>query len=697
MPLFRSGSALLTASIANPLLLCCCSLLVGCSGLSPAITVPRVAGAIGSIQGRVFGGQQPLIGSHVYVYAVGTSGYGAASNSLLLAGLGTARDASGHYYVATDANGAFSVTGDYICTAGTQVYLYASGGDPGNGASNPAIGLLAGLGQCPVVGTLAVQVPHVVVNEVSTAAMAYALASFAVDATHISSSGTPLAQTGVANAMANVANLISISSGFPLTVTPSGTGAPPAQRMATFGNILAACVNSSGANSNQCVQLFSNAASGGQSTGTLPTDTATAQINVAHHPYTAMYSLFGLQTPAAPFQPALTAVPEDLTVQIFYHGPSGPTIFTSPDYVSPVAFAFDAGGNAWVFSETESGEQSGGAVPANVTKLSPSGVQLSSTDFTEPTGGSDNRAYRLAIAPNGDVWVGQNNGMAVFSSAGTEISPAAGYECAGLQSAISIQFGSDGTAYVADGGSAQINASGAYKFAPSGACLGALTVSVPPVEQSSYIQGANVDSQNNVYLTDAYRDSSGSVVAHLFEFPAGRTSAQGNLLARGNVLGAVDAADHLWLAGPQGPVVIANGPAPVSPATGYSNASQNFSSTANFVTTPAIDGLGNVWYPIVVFAPPGSGTGFFGNPIYGVFAEFTNSGSLMTPPQDFALFPIEESRSYLETHGGPTADGMAIDGSGNLWILSSGTFFEYVGLGAPVVTPHVAGQYGVRP
>jgi hypothetical protein len=68
---------------------------------------------------------------------------------------------NGFYYVPTDANGNFSITGDYLCTPDSQVYLYASGGNPGMapGTNNTAIGLIAVLGDCPSTGTFAAVIP----------------------------------------------------------------------------------------------------------------------------------------------------------------------------------------------------------------------------------------------------------------------------------------------------------------------------------------------------------------------------------------------------------------------------------------------------------------------------------------------------------------------------------------------------------
>jgi hypothetical protein len=107
-------------------------------------------------------------------------------------------------YVATGSNGAFSLTGDYSCSSGQQLYMYVLGG------TNAAAGLMAVIGSCPASGSPAIAVA---VNEVTTIAAAYALAGFATDATHVSSSGTALAQVGIANAFANAANLANVSTG----------------------------------------------------------------------------------------------------------------------------------------------------------------------------------------------------------------------------------------------------------------------------------------------------------------------------------------------------------------------------------------------------------------------------------------------------------------------------------------------------
>jgi hypothetical protein len=174
--------------------------------------------------GTVLHGQVPIAGAHVYVLAANTTGYGNASVSLLDSALTGASDSIGAY-VTTGSDGTFKITGDYTCTANTQVYLYALGGDSGPG-NNPASGLLAVLGNCPTSGSFSTTA-KITVNEVSTIAAAYAMAGFATDATHVSSSGTPLAETGIANAFANAASLADLSTGTALRATSAGNGVVP--------------------------------------------------------------------------------------------------------------------------------------------------------------------------------------------------------------------------------------------------------------------------------------------------------------------------------------------------------------------------------------------------------------------------------------------------------------------------------------
>jgi hypothetical protein len=122
--------------------------LAGCSGLGSASFPDAAANPaqvpVGTIQGSVYGGHAPLTGAHVYLLSPGTSGYGSQASSLLC-NTGTANAScttslalnasdpnipTSWYYETTDATGAFNLTGNYTCTAGNPVYIYAYGGSP---------------------------------------------------------------------------------------------------------------------------------------------------------------------------------------------------------------------------------------------------------------------------------------------------------------------------------------------------------------------------------------------------------------------------------------------------------------------------------------------------------------------------------------------------------------------------------------
>ncbi len=217
--------------------------LTGCSSFQTTASSSLAQGA--AVQGRVHGGRQAIVGAHIYLMAANTAGYGGASVSLL-DGNATGQSDSIGAYVLTDAQGGFSISGDYSCTSTQQVYLLAVGGDTGAG-NNPSSALMAVLGQCPSGGTnFGTAVPFISVNEVTTVAGVYALSGYMTDMLHVSSSGTALANVGMANAFVTAANLANISNGTANATTPAGNGTVPQAKINTLANILTACINSDG-------------------------------------------------------------------------------------------------------------------------------------------------------------------------------------------------------------------------------------------------------------------------------------------------------------------------------------------------------------------------------------------------------------------------------------------------------------------
>jgi hypothetical protein len=314
--------------LAPVCLLALASLLTGCT---LETTATAVDGPGPAISGVAFGGQQALLNAKVYVLAVNPTGYGGpgiaasssnASISLLNPMLtGNTADSIGSYVLTNSTNGGFSLGGLYSCTSGYaqgtgsavtlsgngQVYLYVLGGTGSlSSVTNTSSGLLVALGRCNSPTT------QVTVNEVTTVGTAYAFAGFATDATHIGSSGSALALTNLDNAFATVANLVNTSTGVPASATAGGNGTVPSANIYTIADILAACVNSDGGNTGSCGTIFPYMKTNGAS-GTAPSDTATATINLAHNPWpttagvTALYGV--IASIGAPFVGGLSSQP----------------------------------------------------------------------------------------------------------------------------------------------------------------------------------------------------------------------------------------------------------------------------------------------------------------------------------------------------------------------------------------------------
>ena len=263
------------------------------------------------LQGLVNGGQSRAIaGARVYVFQASSSRFSNSSISLLTAATGN-RDSIGNY-VLTNEQGGFSIAGEYICTAGHQVYVYAKGGNSGGDGPNEAIGLMASLGACPESGNFDSVRPFIFVNEVTTVAAAYAMADRAIDATHISGPDASSLSTGTLDA----SDLASVVTGFSNPIVTSSGKRIPKTKIHTIANILAACVNSDSANSSACSALFKHARNNGES-GVAPADTATAAINILRNPRSNVLALFELQpNVSAPFQPALRSAPADFTLSV---------------------------------------------------------------------------------------------------------------------------------------------------------------------------------------------------------------------------------------------------------------------------------------------------------------------------------------------------------------------------------------------
>jgi hypothetical protein len=267
------------------------------SGCSPqSITRNTTPTTTVGATGYVHGGQQPVSGASIQLYAVGTSGDGSAATPLLT------------QVVTSDANGNFSLRGLYTCpTPGSLVYVVATGGNPGlpSGTDNPSIGLMTALGTCSSLTSST----FININELTTVGAVTALAPFmdSADAIGSSSATAPLlvAAFTYANQLVNYA-----TGSAPGTNVPVGATVP-VEQLDTIANVLSACVNSGGGiagDATPCGNLFALAT---PTTILPPTDTILAALYITRYgvSYLDTAALFDLVLPTAPFQPQLSQSP----------------------------------------------------------------------------------------------------------------------------------------------------------------------------------------------------------------------------------------------------------------------------------------------------------------------------------------------------------------------------------------------------
>jgi len=613
--------------------------LTGCA-LSPTAPLSPEEGA--AMRGMVHGGQQPVVGAHVYLMAANTTGNAGsgiaasaanASLSLLTSATGYS-DAVGNY-VPTDANGAWAITGDYTCTPNQQVYLYVLGGNAGSGV-NSAVGMLAALGSCPAAGIFPSNM-YVWINEVSTIATAYAIAGFATDATHVSSSGTTLAELDLANAFANVTNLETLQTGSAPNNTPAGNGSVPAPLINSLANILAACINSSGATSSQCSTLLGNTLNNA-STPAAPTDTATAAINMAHNPGANVATLYGLIAgTGAPFS-GLRQAPNDFAIALNFSANLG---------VQPNDLAIDASGNAWVTDTANN----------RIVKFSPLGAVLSGTGYT--AGGDIQFPFIIAIDNSGNAWVANyiNPGSTVteLTSSGALAAGTGNFTGGGLSIPTGLAIDANNNVWIASNKTASV-----AEISGGAIVSGANGYPVPST------LGIAIDTANHPWIS-----CSGQSL--LFE----ELSTSGAIINSDPGRGgsdidvpkdiAIDASGNVWIVDPYTTNVIEEASSgaypPISGYFGYAQGS--FTGPTGI----AVDGAGNVWV-----------ADYQGSKI----VELSNTGTVLSGATGYTGGVASESFSAVP------------DGSGNLWSVSFGTqtVTEFIGLSAPVVTPLAAGVKG---
>ncbi|HMH13091.1 MAG TPA: NHL repeat-containing protein [Edaphobacter sp.] len=553
----------------------------GSGGSTGGGTTPADA----ALSGTLYGGQQPISGSTVTMYAAGTTGYGTGATSIL----------SGSGHVMTDANGGFSLASGYSCPSPTsQVYLVASGGNTGSGVNNKAV-LMAALGNCNSLTSST----FISMNEVSSVAAVYALAQFMTPgSTAVGTSSTNI--TGMVNAFHTVTNLTDLAKGTARSTTPAGNGTVPASTINTLANIMAACVNTTGATPT-CTSLFSAATPSG---GTAPTDTLAAILDIAQNPGHSVTALFNVPPAQALFQPSLSGAPNDWTISVEYTGGGLST---------PGLPAIDAAGNIWVPN---------GIDPGTLSEFSSTGEPLSGANGF--SGGGLSLPFAVAVDLNGNVW-SANFGVPAVSehtAGGTALS-GNGFTATGLSTQYGIALDATGNVFTANSNSTvtKLNAAGTSigQFTSGGLNFGyALAVDelqnvwvanagplLTPGNTISKFSNSGTAASLSGFLGGGLNnpeaiaiDANGNVWAGNFSSPAvskfnsaGAPQSGAGYTTPAPVAGiAVDGSNTVWTANLDGSVShLSNAGTAISPATGF------LATGATGEVGVAIDASGNVW------------------------------------------------------------------------------------------------------
>lgn len=584
-----------------------------------------------AIQGNVHGGEQPVVGAHIYLFAANPAGYGSPSISMLNGSQpGIATDATGSY-VLTGANGNFNISGDYTCTAGQQVYLLALGGNPGlpPGQVNPALALIAAFGACPDGQTsFASTIPYVSINEVTTVAAIYSLSGFMTDATHMGYASTPGALQGIANAFSTVTNLVDLSTGVARIHNVAGNGDVPQAELNSLANLLVNCVNSDGTAS--CSPLFTNAPA---LDGTAPTDTVIATLNITRNPGANVSALYTASQLSAPFQPSLTAAPNDWTLALTFY---------ANNMVAPYFPAIDSVGNVWVPGYTSN----------TLTEFDPTGKILSgSSGFT---GSGLNLPFSIAIDSHDNPWVinfgpvGAST-ISKFSPAGAALTSAP-YPCA--SACFFSAFDSSQNLWISGTDHATV-------LAPDGSVLKNFAT-------SAFDSGIAVNSAGIGWTIgqprELYRLDLSATLSFTSETTTSAT-ASNELTSM-----AIDSADNTWYASNQNNAIgksDKNGIL-VSPANGYTGGGLNGPAQI------AVDGSNRVW---------------IANREGNSLSVFTNTGTALSPTDGFQASSLSNPRGLA----------IDASGNVWLTNFTMNSLTEFVGIATPSITPISSTTHGQRP
>ncbi|MGH7778443.1 MAG: NHL repeat-containing protein [Candidatus Binataceae bacterium] len=629
------------------------------------------------------GGQQPIAGATVTLYAAGEPG-GTAAAAIIS--------------TTTNTDGDF-VLPSFTCPSGTaEAYVVATGGNPGGG-TNAAVALMAMAGECA-------EIPSFVdINELTTAAAVYAMAQFmGIGSGCVDCGGELAARLAGARSLSGkspwidqaaqrASGLVDVTSGGPGITLPSVAecdgGSPPInctteETLDQLADVLAACVNSSGLSSSECQTLFCDSTPGGTyssscSITAIPTDTLQADLSIALNPGTVYIAgLYNLAGPDLAFSPGLATAPNDWTLSLNFSSgapevgaysialdgsgnvwttnnvtsvtelaPDGNPISPSGGYTNgipaPISLAIDASGNVWV---TNCGSASNNPqctdTNGSVSELNSSGDPVAGSPFS---GGGINNPIGIAIDLESDVWIVNpgNASVTELDSSGSPVSPSNGFTGGGLNDPEWVAIDGSGGAWITDFVFSRAPLALVSEFASNGTPAAGSPFSGGGIQSP---QGVAIDRAGDVWITNCYNGG-----------------------IRGTCPGSVSELDSSGT--------------PLSPSSGF-----NGGGVSGGVFGVAIDGTGNVW------------TSDYGNGINPNVAELiggnTEGTTCSSPPLNGETgCPLSPAAGFVGASLNCPGE-IAIDAEGDVWVADNTSgcggsgpsgVTEFVGVAAPIKTP----------
>ncbi|MFC6644196.1 hypothetical protein ACFQBQ_01025 [Granulicella cerasi] len=691
----------------------------GCANVALSGSTESLSGSQGTLSGKLHGGNQPVVGALVRLYAAGTSGYGSAG-TLYATTTSSAPDGGFQFSKSATNTGVTNSSGSsWGCPSSgdPQMYLISTGGiTQGTGtATNSAAAFAIALGRCSQITSAT----FVDLNEVTTVATMAALQQYFNPNTE--SFGAPAstqAQTGFQNGVATISNMVDKAAGAAyssntVSATPAGHSAsvtvtitPETKKINAIANVLAACVNQTSSSAAQCSTLFASVPAPSPAvtsqpgiTFSAPTDVLQAAYFMLSNPASGsaanINAAFGLISADAPFQPSLTTAPTDWSVAIRYDSASACTAGTFLG--GAYDLAVDGAGNLWAAGDSANG---------NLMALTPAGAPMVCDLGTNVA-----TSKALTIDTAGYIWIASNSAANVY-----RYDPNASSYTTWPTLHVPYAIAADGVGNVFY---TSVSGTEVDEFANAATAVTPATArKVGAVGSGPFYLSA--DTAGNVWVLQTA--SSGS----LYQVYPSTTTTAGNYYNgfQSSIVASTSASgDTGHITNPYG---IAAGLNRKMALINGSNTASSVSNTLSLVTPAstagqavtitdsaqyaagnswgrglAADGAGNLW---TVSSSSSGGNYVTGatSPAQYMINEFSATGAAISPTgtltssnkptggyqKDSTIFPTAKYPN------GPRS--VAIDPTGNVWIGNNSTdgsgtgVVELVGSAAPVITPIAA-------